>query len=423
MHWQDVVHWIARVPTRYEIIKAVQRSRVDIIKTSLLNVRLTRRLRSNFIIYPFSPTAYSDVPEPATRAWPARVSPLTQAVLSESFEVYDELLLYTVPIYSQAYLPVLTALVSKCQVARVQTLMDSGRVDLTTLSVEQFLALIHTLEPCQMSKSLARDTQYIMFATDSTSALPMTLGDFTFVFVNIDEKALAVYRAVLQPIMRERAMFIVGSIADNVDACEYLVSASNSRLFFDGGSDMDYLRMYPEVTDAARKQMRLLWNEGAFLSDADVPHLPVGAAMLVPLSCGRTLIAAPTMILPQNVSDTDNARSAFSAILTVLEKEGDGARGRVLVPGLCTGVGGMSATASAVQVTEAWHDFHSGITTDICPQFMGVAHDPGPMRRQPSMYVNSLFVTNGCPRVTQKFGACPLHHCVSNQHSDQKVWW
>ncbi|KAG5183011.1 hypothetical protein JKP88DRAFT_272971 [Tribonema minus] len=251
----------------------------------------------------------------------------------------------------------------------------------------------------------------------------MTLGDFTFVFVNIDEKALHAYKAVLQPIMRERAVFISGLIADNVDACEYLVSASNSRLFFDGGSDMDYLRMYPEVTDAARKQMRLLWHEGAFVSDADVPHLPVGAAMLVPLSGGRTLIAAPTMILPQNVSDTDNARSAFSAILTVLEKEGDGARGRVLIPGLCTGVGGMSATASAGQIARAWVDFCAGNATDICPQLMGVAHDPGPMRRQPALYMNSLYVTDGFPRVTQKFNACPLHHCVSNQHSEQKVWW
>ncbi|KAG5191338.1 hypothetical protein JKP88DRAFT_285337 [Tribonema minus] len=72
--------------------------------------------------------------------------PKGAAVLTECFEVYEQLLLYTYPVYSMEYLPVLTALVLKGQVAKVQALIDTGRMDLATLSVAHFLVLIQTLD-------------------------------------------------------------------------------------------------------------------------------------------------------------------------------------------------------------------------------------------------------------------------------------
>jgi hypothetical protein len=60
--------------------------------------------------------------------------------------VYDQLLQFTYTSYSPEYLPVLTALVQKGQVERVEALTTSGRISVTGLSREQFWSLIHTVD-------------------------------------------------------------------------------------------------------------------------------------------------------------------------------------------------------------------------------------------------------------------------------------
>ena len=81
-------------------------------------------------------------------------------------------------------------------------------------------------------------------------------------------------------------------------------------------------------------------------------YLPVGQAIKV-----DDLIVAPTMMCPQSVSGTSNAFYAMSAALWAAHRSGV----RVLVvPGLCTGVGGMDPDIAVSQMEYAHELFLAG---------------------------------------------------------------
>ncbi|KAG5183134.1 hypothetical protein JKP88DRAFT_273112 [Tribonema minus] len=243
-----------------------------------------------------------------------------------------------------------------------------------------------------------------------------------FKFVNTDARALAAYEAAISPVAGSAAVFEVGSLEEHIPGADVLVSAANSRLFFDGGSDLAYLGAFPDLTDLSRRELRRHWDSGSLRSDADVPHLPVGAAMLVPLPCGKQLLAAPTMILPQTVTETENAYYAFKAMLHLLEKAVLPADAQVLVPGLCTGVGGMSAEVSAAQIVRAWREFHGGVRKDACTERRDIAQDPTAMSHQPPEYMNSLFVKGHAARATGAFTP-PQLLTPRCQGVDARIWW
>ncbi|MFO0726309.1 MAG: macro domain-containing protein [Myxococcota bacterium] len=88
-------------------------------------------------------------------------------------------------------------------------------------------------------------------------------------------------------------------------------------------------------------------------------ELPVGAAVIVPTDNPDWpyLIAAPTMRVPEPVPHTLNAYLAFRAVLVAVWRFNQKSKRKirsVLVPGLATGVGGMSARRCAGQMKVAW---------------------------------------------------------------------
>ncbi|KAG5184067.1 hypothetical protein JKP88DRAFT_244938 [Tribonema minus] len=176
------------------------------------------------------------------------------------------------------------------------------------------------------------------------------------------------------------------TIIDYADHCDTFVSASNSRLCFDGGSDLDFITLFDPhdaMCEAARRYLHLFGN-------SSVTHLPVGAA----LSCrfgAKTLIAAPTMILPQPVPKTNNAYTAFKMVLELLDIQK--AATNVLVPGLCTGIGKMDPYTSARQILGAWKDYQSGLRCNVLHEG-DIAYDGGKaMEAQPDYYMNTLYST------------------------------
>ncbi|NBD12927.1 MULTISPECIES: macro domain-containing protein [Corallococcus] len=125
-----------------------------------------------------------------------------------------------------------------------------------------------------------------------------------------------------------------------------MVSPANSFGIMDGGLDLairDTLGL--QVQDAVQRAI-LEEHHG---------ELPVGAAVVVASGHERWpfLVAAPTMRIPENVSQTVNAYLAFRAVLLAVKRHN--ARGappiRTLVcPGLGTGIGGLEARRCAVQM-------------------------------------------------------------------------
>ncbi|KAG5186500.1 hypothetical protein JKP88DRAFT_241108 [Tribonema minus] len=154
------------------------------------------------------------------------------------------------------------------------------------------------------------------------------------------------------------------------------------RLCFDGGSDLDFIKLlgdpHDAMCEAARRYLHLFGN-------SIVTHLPVGAA----LSCkfgANTIIAAPTMILPQPVPNTNNAYTAFKMVLELLEIQK--AANNVSVPGLCTGTGKMDPYTSARQILGAWNDHQNGLRCNVLHEGDIVYNCGAAMQAQPDYYMN-----------------------------------
>ena len=94
-------------------------------------------------------------------------------------------------------------------------------------------------------------------------------------------------------------------------------------------------------------------------------ELPVGMALVIPLPDSRIpyLVAAPTMRVPENVTDTPNAYLAFRAALVAVLRHNATAGQPIrtlAAPGMATGVGLMSCAVSAMQMRTAYDSIIGG---------------------------------------------------------------
>jgi O-acetyl-ADP-ribose deacetylase (regulator of RNase III) len=179
------------------------------------------------------------------------------------------------------------------------------------------------------------------------------MGNLTLVLVAVDAPMAQAWHTLAAA--RTGLVVHEGSITD-VDT-DAVVSPANSFGFMGGGIDAVYARWFPGISDRVRAA-----------SGADRGgELPVGAAVIVPTGIERPawLVSAPTMRMPgeQLPPDGDAARAAARAVLQ-LWRDGtlpDGGRVRdavrtIALPGLGTGVGGLSPEVCANQVGAAWDE-------------------------------------------------------------------
>jgi O-acetyl-ADP-ribose deacetylase (regulator of RNase III) len=152
----------------------------------------------------------------------------------------------------------------------------------------------------------------------------------------------------------EQVEVLEGNLLDL--SCDAIVSPANSFGDMSGGIDKhidDFHR------GAAQEGVRKA------IEDRFYGELPVGAALIVELSGRRFpfVVAAPTMRIPGSVAGTINAYlSLRAALVAVLQHNaGSGRPIRSLaVPGLCTGVGGMSVEHAAEQMRVAYDNVLAG---------------------------------------------------------------
>ena len=132
--------------------------------------------------------------------------------------------------------------------------------------------------------------------------------------------------------------------------CNALVSPANSFGFMDGGIDQAIDRFYGGAAQRAVLDR---------IAERFYGELPVGSATVIGMPSVRFpfLVVAPTTRVPGDSRGTINAYLAMRAgLIAVLDHNGGGA-GRiasVAAPGLCTGVGWMSADESASQMRAAY---------------------------------------------------------------------
>lgn len=133
----------------------------------------------------------------------------------------------------------------------------------------------------------------------------------------------------------------------------YFVSPANSFLIMDGGIDLMYMAMFQNINKDIKKRL-----EDPNLPEDEIrgKYLPIGSAIITKeLKDNNSniikdcfLISAPTMFLPGDVSDTENAYLAMKAILKLWPKEGT-----LILPLLCHGYGKMPVEKILFQINKA----------------------------------------------------------------------
>jgi len=141
-----------------------------------------------------------------------------------------------------------------------------------------------------------------------------------------------------------------GDIFDNTSA-DAIISPSNSFGYMDGGIDMVYsLHFGWSMSAELRQQIHQQWGGELLVGQAAVvdirPHMPNTEF--------KYLIAAPTMRVPMDVSQTVNAYLAFKAALRVATRHPE--IQNILCPGLGTAIGLMNPEVCAKQMRFAWDE-------------------------------------------------------------------
>lgn len=163
-------------------------------------------------------------------------------------------------------------------------------------------------------------------------------------FIDLDGK----FTEAIDRYGRENVFTQTSKVQDVGREATAFLSPSNSLCFMDGGIDAAYMEMWPGIEHKAQGQMRQL----GFESKLGRPYLPLGSAMAVNThdEHGSWLVMAPTMWLPQDVSETQNAFHACVAGLLMAEtlpvKE-------IVIPAMCCGYGRMASEDSAKQCLAA----------------------------------------------------------------------
>jgi len=133
-----------------------------------------------------------------------------------------------------------------------------------------------------------------------------------------------------------------------LEGINVFVSPANSLGLMRGGIDGIYQKMFPSMENDVREAIRKI---GFKTSEGDF-FLPVGSALFVSISgestmehlkgCKNFLICCPSMLTPgSNISGTQNAFWCYKSVISLIKKlplKID----NVIVPGIGTGVGGLS---------------------------------------------------------------------------------
>lgn len=144
-------------------------------------------------------------------------------------------------------------------------------------------------------------------------------------------------------------------------SCDAIVSPANS--FGDMGGGIDKAIDDFHHGEAQRRVV-------AAIAQHFFGELPVGAALVVEVPTRRFpfVVAAPTIRVPGSVAGTINAYLAMrAALVAVLRYNATASRPirSLAVPGLGTGVGGLSAEAAAEQMRTAYENVIGGAWREV----------------------------------------------------------
>lgn len=167
----------------------------------------------------------------------------------------------------------------------------------------------------------------------------------------------------------------------------YYVSPANSLCFMDGGIDLALSReVFPGIESEVKSAVRDL----GIINLLGRNYLPIGSSLI--LDKGQnSLIVSPTMLLPQNIRDTDNVYYATMAILynIIVNKKENLENTDILMTSMGCGYGQLSEEESVTQIFRGIQDF-----MDYKPCVIGknvIINEPN-LDEQPKYYMNIEFI-------------------------------
>jgi O-acetyl-ADP-ribose deacetylase (regulator of RNase III) len=135
------------------------------------------------------------------------------------------------------------------------------------------------------------------------------------------------------------------------------VSPANSFCLMSGGIDATYnCRMFRGIETKVKE----LLNQLNTVSKYGNKYLPIGSAIVTPITPLTCLISAPTMYLPHDISKTMNAYHAFMAILCAFQQycAYNHHITQLVCPALCIGYGKMPINVAVNQMYQAYLDWN-----------------------------------------------------------------
>lgn len=163
----------------------------------------------------------------------------------------------------------------------------------------------------------------------------------------------------------------------------YYVSPANSLCFMDGGIDLALSRIIFPNAELQVKNILKTLNRKTLLGRN---YLPIGSSIIIDFPNNKSLIIAPTMLLPQNVSNTNNAYYATMAILYNIMLNKEDTNADIIFTSLCCGYGKMDEDTSIKQILNGINDYSSYKPTIINNNI--ILYEPN-LIEQPKYYQNS----------------------------------
>lgn len=179
----------------------------------------------------------------------------------------------------------------------------------------------------------------------------------------------------------------IENYAPNFNKKTYYISPSNSLCFMDGGIDDVYNKIiFPNVEYEIKKIIKSL----NIKSIVGKYYLPIGSSIIINDKNNKSIIFSPTMLLPQNVSNTQNAYYSTMAILynILINKNENINNIDIIFTSLCCGYGKMDVDESIKQIIKGINDYKNYKPKIINDNI--IINEPN-LYEQPKYYQNTEF--------------------------------
>lgn len=166
----------------------------------------------------------------------------------------------------------------------------------------------------------------------------------------------------------------------------YYVSPANSLCFMDGGIDYALSRIiFPGIEKEVKNTMKQL----GIISIVGKHYLPIGSSIIIDKD-NRSLVVAPTMLLPQNVANTKNAYYATIAVLynILINKKENYEDVDIIFTSFCCGYGKMNEDVSIKQIIDGIKEYKNYKPKIINENI--IVNEPN-LLEQPKYYQNTEF--------------------------------